>query len=288
MRQINHSFSHLNLERKSNKLSDKEWAKPMSLEDIINSEPRRVETYDDLVKDVAQILHHNRNYVLFYRGQGNDYKNDVGETIILPSIYRKKPDEKRLMLKERFEMLEEKVIKLKQVFKEQVLQLAGTTMLNKYPEIAWSLLQHYEICETPLLDLTHSLHVACSFAFDKNTNETGIIYVLGLPWQTDAIGYNTYEELMNLRLLSVCPPQAQRPFFQEGYLTGPFPNYQLDNPKRVEQFDFARRLIAKFQIPITNENFWGVGFDRIPSEKLYQDNDEIKRICESLKNKNED
>jgi hypothetical protein len=61
-------------------------------------------------------------------------------------------------------------------------------MLNKYPEIAWSLLQHYEICDTPLLDLTHSLHVSCSFAFDSNEGETGIIYVLGMPWQTDAIG----------------------------------------------------------------------------------------------------
>jgi hypothetical protein len=84
-------------------------------------------------------------------------------------------------------------------------------------------------------------------------------------------------------LLSVCPPQAQRPFFQEGYLAGHFPNYQLDNPKRVEQFDFSRRLIAKFEIPMNNKNFWGRGFSRIPRVKLYQNNDEIKRICETLK-----
>jgi hypothetical protein len=156
-------------------------------------------------------------------------------------------------------------------------------MLNKYPEIAWSLLQHYEICDTPLLDLTHSLHVACSFAFDRNEGEFGIVYVLGMPWPTDAISYNTYEELVNIRLLSVCPPQAQRPFFQEGYLAGPFPNYQINDPDRVNQFDFARRLIAKFEIPIRNLNFWGIGFSRIPSEKLYQANDLVKNICEELK-----
>jgi hypothetical protein len=282
MRHISPSFSHINLQRKTDKLSDKEWAKPLSLDEVLKSDARRVSTYDDLVKNVAQILFHNKNLTLYYRGQSNDYKSE-GKTTIMPSIYRKKPVEKRLMLKERFEILNEKVIGLKKIFREQTLPLAGTSMLNKYPEIAWSLLQHYEICDTPLLDLTHSLHVACSFAFDRNEGDTGIIYVLGMPWLTDAIGYNTYEELVNIRLLSVCPPQAQRPFFQEGYLAGPFPNYQLNNTDRVRQFDFARRLIAKFEIPMKNKAFWGVGFDRIPSEKLYQDNDEIKRICEVLK-----
>jgi hypothetical protein len=282
MRNIQTSFSHINLQRKKDKLTDKEWAKALPLDEVLKSTPKRVETYDDLVKDIAQILHRNRNYVLFYRGQSIDFKTD-GKTTILPSIYRKKADDKRLLLKVRFETLVQKTEGLKKLFRESTIKYSGTSLLNKYPEIAWSLLQHYEICDTPLLDLTHSLHVACSFAFDKNEGETGIIYVLGMPWQTDAIGYNTFEELVNLRLLSVCPPQAQRPFFQEGYLAGPFPNYQLDNPNRVDQFDYARRLIAKFEIPMHNKNFWGVGFDRIPSYKLYQENDEIKRICEVLK-----
>jgi len=282
MRPISSSFSHINLQRKQDKITDKEWAKALPLDEVLKSNAKRVKTYDDLVKDVAQILHRNRNYVLFYRGQSYDHKID-GKTTIPPSIYRKKPDEKRLMLKERFVTLLQKTEGLKKLFRDSTIKYAGTSMLNKYPEIAWSLLQHYEICDTPLLDLTHSLHVACSFAFDRNNGDTGIIYVLGMPWQTDAIGYNTFEELVNLRLLSVCPPQAQRPFFQEGYLAGPFPNYQLNNPKRVDQFDFSRRLIAKFEIPMNNNDFWGKGFSRIPSDKLYQDNDEIKRICESLK-----
>lgn len=281
MRHISPSFSHINLELKKDKPSNEDWAKARPLDEVLKSAPKRVETYDDLVKDVAQILHRNRNYVLFYRGQSNDYKTD-GKTTILPSIYRKKPDEKRLMLKERFDTLQQKTEGLKKLFRDSTIKYAGTSLLNKYPEIAWSLLQHYEICDTPLLDLTHSLHVACSFAFDKNEGETGIIYVLGMPWQTDAIGYNTFEELVNLRLLSVCPPQAQRPFFQEGYLSGPFPNYQLDNPKRVDQFDFSRRLVAKFEIPISDD-FWGEGFYKIPKEKLYQNDDEIKWMTENIK-----
>ena len=282
MRPIISGFTHINLEREKDKLTFNDWARALPIEEILKSKPKRVETYDELVKDVAQILHRNRNYVLFYRGQSNDYKVE-DKTTILPSIYRKKPGEKRLMLQKRFKTLEQKTERLKKLFQETKIKYAGTSLLNKYPEIAWSLLQHYEICDTPLLDLTHSLHVACSFAFDRNEGEYGIIHVLGMPWQTDAIGYNTFEELANIRLLSVCPPKAQRPFFQEGYLAGPFPFYQLNKTNRVNQFDFARRLLAKFEIPIKSNEFWGVGFNRIPSLKLYPNEDEIKIICEKLK-----
>lgn len=280
MRYISPSFSHLNLLKQELKSENNDWAKARPLEDVLESKPKRANTYDELVKDVAQILHRNRNVVLFYRGQSKDYILD-GKTTILPSIYRKKKDENKLMLKKRFEILQAKTAILQELFNNAKIRYAGASLLKKYPEIAWSILQHYEICETPLLDITNSLHVACSFAFDKNVNTTGIIYILGLPWQTDAIGYNTFEELVNLRLLSVCPPEAQRPFFQEGYLAGPFPNYQLNKPERVDQFDFARRLIAKFEIPMTN-NFWGEGFGRIPSEKLYPIDDEIKELCNPL------
>lgn len=283
MRIITTAFSHINLEKKKNKSSDEDWAKPITNDEILKSKPKRVETYDELVKDVAQILFYNRNLVLYYRGHDVDYKDRDDKTTIIPSIFRKKTAEKKLMLKDRFATLNNKVEELKSEMKSSSIKFAGTSLINKYPEIAWSILQHYEICGTPLLDLTHSLHVACSFAIDKNKEGTGIIYVLGMPWQTDSICYNTYEELVNIKLLGICPPQAQRPFFQEGYLAGPFPNYKLDDPNRASQFDFARRLIAKFEIPIGSRDFWGAGFGPIPHEKLYQDDDPIKRLCEEIK-----
>jgi hypothetical protein len=284
MRSISRVFSQVNLQRKLTNPNNTNWAKPSRLEVVLKSKPKRVDTYDDLVKDVAQILHHNRNLTLYYRGQSKDYTDPKsGNTVIVPSIYRKKPGKSKLMLKDEFEVLHKKTIELKEAFNKQKIKLDGISMLNKYPEIAWSLLQHYEVCGTPLLDITHSLHVACSFAFDRNTGDTGIVYVLGMPWLADNIGYNSYEELVNIRLLSVCPPQAQRPFFQEGYLAGPCPNYKLDDTSRVPQFDFGRRLIAKFEIPIKTTNFWGSGFDRIPDIKLYQPVDQIAAICDKLK-----
>ena len=85
MRYISPSFSHINLQRKKDKLTDKEWAMALPLDVVLESAPKRVETYDDLVKDVAQILHRNRNYVLYYRGQSTDYKID-GKTSILETL----------------------------------------------------------------------------------------------------------------------------------------------------------------------------------------------------------
>ena len=278
MRPIASSFSHVNLINK--RVTG--WAKPVPLEKILDAEPKKVNTYDELVKDVAQISYRCRNLVLFYRGQNIEHFRE-GRSSVLPSIYRKKKGEKKLMLKARFIELKEKTEALKKEVQNSKTRIAGTLMLNKYPEIAWSLLQHYGVYETPLIDLTHSLHVACSFAFDNNPYETGIVYIIGMPWQNDAISYYTYEELVCLRLLSVCPPSAQRPFFQEGYLAGPFPNYDLDDTERVPLFDFSRRLIAKFEIPIKDKNFWGLGFDQIPHDKLYQPIDPVAVICAKLK-----
>ena len=38
-----------------------------------------------------------------------------------------------------------------------------------------------------------------------------------------------------------------------------------------------------FDLSLKTKTFWSASFDSIPSEKLYQDNDEIKVICEVLK-----
>ena len=54
----------------------------------------------------------------------------------MPSVYRKKNEEKKLMLKERFELLKDKVLALQKLFRDSAIKYAGTSLLNKYPEIA--------------------------------------------------------------------------------------------------------------------------------------------------------
>lgn len=255
MKFVEKSFSHINLDLKNYKKENSNWWKERQNGEILESKPRYVSTYNDLVSDVAQILYRNRNLVLFYRGQDREHLDTERKATVLPSIYRDKKDEKRLLLKKRFKLLNHKTEKLRLNFRDYKIKMAGTRSLNQYPEIAWAILQHYGACDTPLLDLTHSLHVACSFAMDDNNNNTGIVYVFGMPWQTDAMGYNSFQEMVNIRLLSIAPPMAKRPYFQEGYLAAPFPLHEIDNPSRRNQFDFARRLIAKFEIPVKDEHF---------------------------------
>jgi len=280
MRKIEPLFSHVNLKLKLQK--DKHWEIKIPLDQVLDSPPITVGTYDELVRYTAQILHYNRNITIFYRGQAKERQTDEGKSQLLPSIFRKFSGETKLLLKERFKVLEEKSAILRKTVSARKPGLAGTQLLNRYQEVAWSLLQHYQVCATPVLDISHSLHVACSFAFEGNTGDTGIVYMLGMPWGNDAISYNTYEELFNMRLLNICPPQAQRPFFQEGYLTGHYPHFKMDDPKKIEQYDVARRLIAKFEIPITAD-FWGNDFKRIPASKLYPANDILDKLCDEFR-----
>jgi hypothetical protein len=282
MKAISAAFSHLNLLRQAeNELDDKYWKELISLKDILMSEPMPVKNYDELVRNVAQISYWNRHLMLYYRGQSKDFMDHEQKSTLLPSIYRSKADEAKRDIKHRFEVLNSCVKSLQASFSSHKLKIAGTHIIHKFQEVSWALLQHYEVCGTPLLDLTHSLHVASSFAYHLG-EKTGVVYVLALPWMNDAIGYNSHEEIINLRLVSSCPPQAQRPFFQEGYLAGQFPNYKLDDPKRSPQFDLSRRVIAKFCFD-KNPDFWGSGFMNIPEDKLYPGDDIIGEICLKIK-----
>ena len=47
----------------------------------------------------------------------------------------------------------------------------GASSVFNSLHVRWALLQHYNICDTPLVDITQSLHVASSFALQKETNE---------------------------------------------------------------------------------------------------------------------
>ena len=146
----------------------------------------------------------------------------------------------------------------------------------KFPEIAWSVLQHYEVCDTPLIDVTHSLRVACSFALEKG--EKGQLYVLGFPHPTGGITYSVEEELLTVRLLSVCPPRAVRPYYQEGYLVGSFPS---GISYGWSHLDVAKRVVAKFSL--IPDDFWDNEFPSIPMQALYPKPDFMSQICRKIK-----
>lgn len=233
-----------------------------------------VETYTELVKHVANIGYNNRHLNLFFRGQHIDYTEPNGEVSLYPSIYRSISESKRSdkILKKRFEDLEIAVNLL-----QKNKSLLDYSVLKRHDILAWAVLQHYEVCPTPLLDLTHSLRVASSFALNNNANEYGFVYVLGLPYLNGSISYSVEEEMFNIKLLSICPPTALRPYFQDGYLVGDFPTVYENGNK----LNFSRRLIAKFKIK--KSTFWNKEFTNIPNRALYPPEDRLEEICERIK-----
>lgn len=244
---------------------------------VAKADAYEVKTYRELMAHVAKLAFLNKDHLLFFRGQNTDYRNRAGSSTFYPNIYRDDP----LPTQEvhyRFELLNQ----ASKMLAEAVLveQMAGAQEIKRKKYIQWSILQHYEVCATPLLDFTHSLRVACSFAQLNNSSGDAFVYVFGLPYITNRISINSEHDLVNVRLLSICPPDALRPYYQDGYVVGT-EDITQDYDSKTE-LDFRNRLIAKFKIP-SNSRFWGKGFSSIPESALYPRSDKFLRLCESLK-----
>lgn len=243
--------------------------------DIRKSECKFVKSFKELVEAMAKISYNNPDHTLFYRGQDADYQDEYQNSSLYPRIYRTIHNKSllRKISDKRFNDLE----KAGQLLVEKLVE-ADTRKMKKFKELKWAILQHYEVCRTPLLDVTNSLRVACSFADLNNSNEKGYVFVFGVPHINGSITYSSEEELLNIRLQSICPPIALRPYYQDGYLLGTFPHQE----KKKSSLNFAKRLIAKFEF--SRKHFWDKDFTPIPKRALYPDqNDKVFNICQSIK-----
>lgn len=242
-----------------------------SLEDVRKSPGVRVGSYAELVEKVAELSFNNPEYLLFFRGQARDY-HDRNLTTIQTPIFRSKPNG-RLGTSEidgRFQVLDRAEEALANRYK-----LPGKERVQRFSILRWALLQHYVVCQTPLLDITHSLRVACSFAFQEKQDEC-FLYVLGFPQISGSVTTSSEHGIQVVRLLSICPSAALRPHYQEGYLVGEFPSISFRQKKlydRVE-LDMANRLVCKFRLG-NYEDFWQSGFTEIPREALFPDHRDI-------------
>lgn len=244
---------------------------------IWKAPPYSVKSYRALVEHVARLSYLNPNQLLFYRGQDKDFQSKAGGSTIYPAIYRGDNVAKR-ELEYRFEQLDSAARALAARLTKEKIEGHRDVARRKY--IQWSILQHYEVVATPLLDVTHSLRVACSFAQYGSSDPTCYVYVIGLPFTANRISLNSEEDIVNIRLLSICPPDALRPYFQEGYMVGT-PDVTFDFDSKTE-LDFRNRLIAKFAIPRAQSHFWRGGFAAIPEEALYPRKDRMKELCAEI------
>ena len=234
-----------------------------------------VGSYRELMELVAKLAYLNKDHLLFFRGQENDYRNRANASTFYPSIYRGDylPKEE---VKYKFDILNQASQRLVDDFTRE--QTAGYAEISRRKYIQWSILQHYGVCDTPLLDITHSVLVACSFALLDSSQ--GYVFVFGLPYISNRISINSEHELVNVRLLSICPPDALRPYYQDGYLAGT--EDITTNYENKTELDFKNRLIAKLKIS-TDPDFWGEDFSGIPRTVLYPENDRIAELCKELK-----
>lgn len=215
-----------------------------------------VRSFMELATKVAELQFRNRDYVLLFRGQSADYPNSKGNTTLKPTLFRPRksgvPSSSTLI--QRFEELKQAEGELVKLYKHA--GLLGIERLQRHQILRWSILQHYEVCCTPLLDVTHSLRVAASFA-STGTSGDAFLFVLGVPNLSGAITASAEAGLQIIRLSSVCPPSAVRPHIQEGYLLGEYPEmvgYEQKELYHHYEIDFGRRLVAKFRFD--PRSFW--------------------------------
>lgn len=227
-----------------------------------------VSSYWTLVTLTSKIAAANPGYMLCYRGQQNDFHlgNQIGH-VLCPTLWRTNPeadfdtkcatllskDQQFMQSYKSYEKADSRIVEL----------------MKETPLARWALLQHYGVCDTPLLDLTRSLQVACSFA-SGGDDGVGYVYVLGLPYQNQAITTDTESDITCMSLLGVTPSNARRPLVQEGYLACDGNWWRVysraDRYSGDRDVDFSSRLLAVIQVYLGG-SFW----ESCPNEALTDD-----------------
>lgn len=264
-------------------LDGAEKAEQVSNTKVRKDRGRLVENYLDLAQKIAELQYRNRDYVLMFRGQANDFKNRQSNTSLRPSMFRSSESTSNST---DIQMRYDRLRRAEEILVARYSHM-GHDRLKRYQLIRWAILQHYEVCDTPLLDVTSSIRIAASFASMGNTHEA-FIYALGLPNVSGAITASAEASVTILRLSSVCPPEAVRPHIQEGYLLGEYPEISSWNQKRqYENYetDFGLRLVAKFRFKPAS--FWQADrdFPQIARKALYpsSENDPLLPLMEEIK-----
>lgn len=232
-------------------------SRPASNHTIRGGPGHLVNSYLELARKVAELQFLNRDHVLLFRGQSKDYLTTKGNSMLKASIFRHegKKVPSKAVLERRFEKLRQAEGLLVEAYTEA--KLKGLDRLRRQRLIRWSILQHYEICGTPLLDVTHSLRIAASFATDLSDGDNAYLYAFGVPNLSGAVTASSEAGLQIVRLSSACPPDAVRPHIQEGYLVGEYPeipDYEQQSHYAFHEMDFGRRLVAKFRFD--PNSFW--------------------------------
>ncbi len=268
-------------------LDSEDAARTVTCNQVRRGPGHSVPDYFVLAMKIAELQFRNPGYVLLFRGQTSDYSNKKGNSSLKPTLFRsiegENPSSEQLRVKfERLDFAERRL--LEEFDRKKVL---GRDRLAKHRMLRWAVLQHYEVCDTPLLDVTHSLRIVASFG-SLTPNHESYVFVLGVPNLAGAVTASAEDNLQIIRLSSVCPPFAVRPHIQEGYLLGEYPELSAYDQKKLyrhHEIDFGRRLVAKFRFDPSS--FWRHDqFPKVLRPALYpgESNDPLNAMARELKN----
>lgn len=260
-------------------------ARPATNHNIRAGSGHLVKTYLELAKKIAALQFLNREHVLLFRGQESDYRTIKGTSTVKATLFRL--SEARIptprVLSTRFETLRQAEAGLVARYADK--KFAGVDRLRRHRSLRWAILQHYEVCRTPLLDVTHSLRIAASFASLGKKTTNSFLLVFGVPNLSGAVTASSEASLQIIRLSSACPPEAVRPHMQEGYLVGEYPeivDFDQNTHYPYYEMDFGRRLVAKFRFD--PRTFWkNRNFPAAPREALYPTPDQLLTLTTELK-----
>lgn len=251
----------------------------LSWETVASGSGDSVTSFSELQLQVAELSCLYKHYVLYFRGQGFDHKTG-SISALYPTIYRGKLYQ--ATYEKRWNDLRKASDLLTKKLKSSSSSSTNLSLLRRKPLLQWSILQHYGVVATPLIDVTQSLRVACSFAqYDCNgSNSEAYVYVVALPYVSHRIHIDSEEYLTVIRLLSIAPPKALRPYYQEGFLVGE--DLIHEECRHKKELNLSRRLVAKYRIPAKDDNFWNTE-SRIDRDILLPNQDEMLDICNAIK-----
>jgi len=239
-----------------------------------------VASFSTLQREIAKLSCLNKRYVLYFRGQGHDYLAGK-ESALYPTIYR--GNLSKSTYESRWNNLEKACELLAAKLPSSRADVQNFRLLKRKPLLQWSILQHYGVVATPLIDVTQSLRVACTFAqLDcKEGDSYAYIYVVALPYVSHRIHVDSEEYVTVIRLLSIAPPNSLRPYCQDGFLVGEDVIQEKYYDKK--ELNLSRRLVAKFKIPANDDSgFWDTE-SPMDRNMLYPASDEMLDICNEVK-----
>ena len=113
---------------------------PPELQDFIKSgfvdkaPAYEVGTYSKLMRLVAKLAYLNKDYLLFFRGQDNDYENRAGSSTFYPTIYRGDylPNQEVFY---RFDILNQASKRLVEAFKSEAIDGYGVCQHSCRPSL---------------------------------------------------------------------------------------------------------------------------------------------------------